>query len=40
MFRINDKLEMTRYKYEKLDGFVVCSLLTEEQKRELITLIS
>ena len=33
---------MIRYKYEKLDVDydIVCSLLTEEQKRELITLIS
>ena len=40
--RINDKLETIRYKYEKLDVDydIVCSLLTEEQKRELITLIS
>ena len=40
--RINDKLEKIRYKYEKLDVDydIIYSLLTEEQKKELITLIS
>jgi hypothetical protein len=40
--RINDKLETIRYKYEKLDVDydIIYSLLTKEQKKELIFLIS